>query len=289
MFDSQTLAMGCGILSALVWGSADFTAGFATKKNSVLNVLVLSQAAGLLMLVVLAMLFSEPFPGLGNLLLGSLAGLFGATGCTMLYRALAHGRMGVVAPVSAISTAVLPVLVSIFLDGMPAAHRLFGIALALVAVWFLSGGGLRPRKGQKDKHGGGATDLKLAFAAGLGFAGFFVCIDQASDTAYLWPLISARTTSVVLFACIARMRGQLRMPGMHFGWIIALAGILDAGGNIFFALAAGLGRLDIAAVLSSLYPGATVFWASCLLNERLRPGQWAGVAAALTALLLIAW
>ncbi len=288
MFDSQSLAMGCGLLSALVWGSADFTAGFATKKDRVLNVLVLSQAAGLLMLVVLALLFAEPFPELGDILLGALAGLFGASGCTMLYRALAHGRMGVVAPVSAISTAVLPVFVSMFLDGMPAAHRLCGIGLALVAVWFLSGGGLRLRK-QKNKHADVATDLRLAFAAGLGFAGFFVCIDQASDTAYLWPLISARTTSVAVFTCIARMRRELRLPGLRFGALIALAGVLDAGGNIFFALATGLGRLDIAAVLSSLYPGATVFWAYCLLHERLRPGQWAGVAAALTALLLIAW
>lgn len=286
MFDPEILAMICGLGCALVWGSADFTAGFATKKSPVFSVLVLSQLVGLVMLFVLALLLNEPFPGLRDLLLGSLGGIAGGSGCIMLYRALAHGRMGVAAPFSALSTAVLPAVVSIFTDGMPAAHRFAGIGLALVAVWFLSGGGLRISGG---KGRGLPPELPLSLAAGLGFAFFFVCIDQTSSVSIFWPLLCARCASVVLFTCIAKVRGELRIPDKRQCGLIALAGILDTGGNIFFALAAVLGRLDVAAVLSSLYPGATIVWAFFLLGERLRRTQWLGVGAALAALLLIAW
>lgn len=286
MFEPENLAILCGLSSAVVWGSADYTAGFAAKKNPAFSVLVISQVVGLAMLFVLALVLNEPMPGAGDLLLGSLGGIAGGSGCVMLYRVLAHGRMGVAAPFSAISTAVLPAIVSIFTDGMPAMHRFLGIGLALVAVWFLSGGGLRIRGG---KRGGMPPELPLALGAGLGFAFFFICIDQTSSVSIFWPLLCARAASVALFTVIARARKELRIPDKRQCALIALAGILDTGGNIFFALAAEFGRLDVAAVLSSLYPGATVFLAFLLLKERLRPGQWVGVGAALTALLLIAW
>ena len=283
MIESQGLAIVSGVCAALSWGSGDFTAGFATKKNAVLSVLVLAQLVGLVMLTCLALITAEPWPGVRDILLGSVGGIAGGAGCIMLYRALAHGRMGVAAPFSAISTAVLPAVVSMFTDGMLPAHRLAGIVLALAAVWFLSGGGFRFDKGKS----GMPPELPLALCAGLGFAAFFICIDQTSSTALFWPLCWARLSSVVLFSFIARVRHELRFPDIRQCALIALAGVLDTGGNVFFALSADLGRLDVAAVLSSLYPGATVFLAFSLLKEKLHSGQWAGLGAALAALLLI--
>jgi drug/metabolite transporter (DMT)-like permease len=219
-------------------------------------------------------------PPLSFLLLGATAGFCGGVGVLALYRGMAIGRMAVVAPLSAVVAAILPVIVGVFAEGLPSVFQMAGFGIALVAVWLLSGGGpgLSVRM----------DELRWALIAGVGFGLFFVFVDWASDAAVLWPLVAARAASTVLALGIVLLRRHAATPGRLPIGMIVLSGIADAGGTGFFALATRTGRLDIAAVVSSLFPAGTVFLAWLFLKERLDRRQWVGVAAALVALVLIA-
>jgi drug/metabolite transporter (DMT)-like permease len=197
-----------------------------------------------------------------------------------LYTGLARGRMGIVAPITAVVAAFFPVIVGILNEGLPSPQRLVGFGIALMAIWFLS------------RAGNGAvirlSELALPTVAGLGFGLFYIFIDRVSHAAVLWPLVAARIASIGMLSILIAVRRQREVPAANQLLIIALAGTFDAGGNAFFALATQVGRLDISAVLASLYPAATVLLAWLILKERLVRQQWLGVIAALIALVLIA-
>ena len=190
--------------------------------------------------------------------------------------------MGIAAPVSGVVGAVVPVLVGAAVQGWPGALRLGGFALALTGVWLLTaaGGGVaRP----------GPRELLLPLLAGVSFGLFFVFIHRASGTGVLWPLTAARATSMGLLAAIGGVMGTLRLPRHPVLGLTCLAGVLDTGGNAFFVLAAQAGRLDVASVLSSLYPASTVALACWLLGERLTGRQAAGAVVTLAAITCISW
>jgi drug/metabolite transporter (DMT)-like permease len=281
----ELLAVAYGLASAAVWGAGDFSGGLATKRGNVTVVVTLSQLVGLVCLLALALLLEGALPPARDLFFGALAGLAGVIGILALYTGLARGRMGVVAPVAAVLTAAIPVIVGITVDGLPSILALAGFGLALTAVWLLSGGG--------NADGIRRDELGLSLLAGLGFALFFVFIDQISIGVVFWPLVAARLTSIPLlfvFVLGSRQRASARWETLPRSLlpIIALSGLLDSGGNYFFVLATQSGRLDIAAVLASLYPASTVLLARLILKETLGPRQWLGVAVALVALVLIA-
>jgi drug/metabolite transporter (DMT)-like permease len=150
----------------------------------------------------------------------------------------------------------------------------------MLAVWLLSAAtsGARIRR----------NELILSLLAGFGFGLFFICIDRVAEQAIVWPLVAARLASVTLLGAIFAVRRNIALPLRNQWSYIVLAGIFDTAGNTFFALASHVGRLDIAAVLASMYPASTVILARGLLKERLRPQQWLGVVVALVALALIA-
>jgi len=278
---SEVLAIICGIAAAASFGTGDFCGGFATKRSRVYSVLVISQLFGLALLAGMAVVLNEPIPSGGNLVFGGLAGLFGTLGLAALYIGLARGRMGIVAPVSAVVGAVLPIIVGIFMEGAPTGGQFIGLMLGLCAIWYLAGGGggasLHPR------------ELGLPILAGLGFGFFFIFINQVSETAIFWPLVTARIVSItMIFTLILTRRQTIKVPWNRQLLIIILAGIFDTAGNILFALASSLGRLDISTTLTSLYPAGTIFLAWFVLRERLAPRQWFGVAVTLVALVLIA-
>lgn len=280
MIRSEVLAIAYGLASAASWGSGDFSGGVASRRGNVFSVVIVSQLIGGVFLVGLAFTLGERLPSTDNLLLGGTAGVVGVIGLVALYAGLAGGRMGAVAPVTAVMAAVIPTVVGFFNEGLPSTARLVGFGLGLVAVWLLS----------RDGDGGSirARELSLAVTAGLGFGLFFILIDRVSESAVLWPLVAARTASVCFLVLFATARRQLEAPAGNQLPIIALAGLFDTGGNAFFVMSTRLGRLDIAAVLSSLYPAATVLLAWLVLKERLLPQQWLGVVAALVALVFIA-
>lgn len=280
----ELLAVAYGLASAAVWGAGDFSGGFASKRGNVYAVVLLSQGVGLVCLLTLALLLEGGLPPARDLLFGALAGLAGVIGILALYTGLARGRMGVVAPTTAVLSAIIPVVVGLVTEGIPSALVLVGFGLAITAVWLLSGG---------DATGGIRRDeLGLALLAGLGFSLFFVFIDQISIGVVFWPLTVARVASVPLLLIFLLSQkwptAQWKLPARSMLPIVALSGILDSGGNYFFALAAQSGRLDIAAVLASLYPASTVLLARLILKETLGPRQWLGVFIALVALVLIA-
>ncbi len=274
-----SLALFFGLASALTWGAGDFSGGLATKKGNVYSVVLISQMIGGLFLLLLAVLFGEMLPPVGDLLFGALAGLAGILGLLGLYSGLARGRMGIVAPLTAVLSAAIPIILSLFTEGAPPTLQIVGFFLALLAVWLLSGAG---------GHGGiQPIELGYALLAGTGFALFFIFIDQANETAVFWPLVAARISSVTFMALFIGLRGVWERPSRTQLPLIVLAGLLDAFGNAFFTLSARYGRLDLAAVLASLYPVSTVLLAQLILHERLGRVQWVGILLALTAVILI--
>lgn len=280
MLNSELLGALFGLAAAASWGAGDFSGGLAARRSHAYMVVIVSGFVGLLLLIGLALLLGEPLSSLPDLTWGGAAGIAGAIGLVALYHGLAVGRMGIVAPVTAVVTATVPLFVGLFLEGIPAGLQLLGFGLALVAVWLFSQTG--------DETGIQVRELHLPLVAGLGFAFFLVVIGRVSQTAILWPLAAARlaSTSVLLIVVVATDQG--RTPAIKQLPLMALVGILDTGGNALYALAAQVGRLDAAAILSSLYPGATVLLARFLLQERLTRQQWLGVVAALVAVVLIA-
>lgn len=276
----ENLAFTCGLSSAAAWGAADFTGGFATKQNNVFSVILVSQFVGGVFIFLLALCFGEPVPEFSSFLLGGVAGFCGVWGLLALYTGLARGRMGIVAPLSAVVTAILPVIVALLTEGLPTAMQLAGFGTGLVAIWFLSYSFSGPAVGP--------GELYFPVLAGLGFGLFFIFIDRAIGESVLWPLVGARVASVGLMGLVVFLQKKpLSCTKGQLGFMI-VAGILDASGNAFFALATKFGRLDISAVLSSFYPAATILLAWVVLKERLQWSQWVGVVIALVSLGLIA-
>ena len=268
-----------GLAASLCWGSGDFSGGLASRRANTSSVVLATYAVGFVLLVTLALIWNEPFPAPVDLLWGGLAGVAGVLGLLSFYSALSTGKMGIAAPVSAVLTAALPVLFSAFTTGLPSLLQLAGFMLALLAIGLIS----RPEETRGPQKG-----IGLAVLAGCGFGCFFILISRVHPAAIFWPLAAARFTSVFLLLILMRLRRQQIPPGMTAAPLVVLAGILDAIGNAFFVLAAHSGRLDVAAILSSLYPAATVLLAALVLRERVTRVQGIGVLLALLAIPLIA-
>lgn len=280
MPSAELLLILLGLSSAFSWGAGDFSGGLASKRTSAYTVVVLSQFVSLLILLLGIFLVTPEIFSTQAAIWGGIAGVCGALGLVALYSGLARGPMGVVAPLTAVTAAIVPVVFSIFQIGLPAASDLIGILVALVAVWIISSG--------NDLATINFKDLGLPLLAGLGFGLFFVLIARASSESTIWPLVFARSSSVIFIILVGLLLGKMEIPVRGQIGIIVLAGIFDTAGNIFFVLAARYGRLDIAAALSSLYPAATVFLAWIVLKERLTRRQWIGVVLVIFAVTLIA-
>lgn len=287
----ELLAIASGLAAALSWGAGDFAGGLASRRAAAVRVLLASQALGMAALIVLGLARGEAPPPPRDLLLGALAGLSGGTGLLLLYLSLARGKMGVAAPLTAVAAGGIPLAVGAVTQGLPGPAQMLGFALALVAIWTIS----RPDQGGVFRPG----DLALPLLAGVGLGGFLTIIGLVSaEAAFLWPLVAARVANVALFSGLVavaslRARRAVRVggpaPAGAIPWgLAAVAGVGDIAGNLFFALSSQTGRLDVAAVLGSLYPAVTVLLARLVLDERLSRRQGIGVGLALAAVALIA-
>jgi drug/metabolite transporter (DMT)-like permease len=279
MLGGDLAAVVFGLASALTWGAGDFSGGLASKRAPVFGVMAIGHGVGLLLLIVLALLWGEALPATADLGWGLAAGLAGAVGVAALYRALAIGQMGMVAPLSAVLTAALPALFGVLTQGLPGARTLAGFGLALLAIWLIAGTGAAS----------GARDgLGLAVLAGGGFGLFFILVHRAGASAVFWPLVAARIGSFGLVLPLAFGKRPLLGGEPRLLVPILLSGALDVAGNAFFVLAGQAGRLDVAAILAALYPATTVMLAALLLGERVLRVQIIGIVAALVAIALIA-
>ncbi len=208
--------------------AGDFSGGFASRKGNLLGVILISQFICGMILAGIALFISETIPPGESLIYGALAGIFGNIGLISLYRGLAQGRMGIVAPLSAVLTALVPIGFTALYKGLPSITQALGFACFMVAVWLLSSAEAGFRMSR--------NEFFLSFAAGLGFGLFFIFIDQANDLAVFWPLVGARVASVSLLLFFILMRGKTAMPLTGQWILIGITGILDAAGNAFFSL-----------------------------------------------------
>lgn len=258
-------------LSAVTFGGADFLGGIATRKSGrVFSVVILSQLAGLaIVLVALAATDGELIRG--DIGWASSAGVAGSVGLILLYRGLSIGTMSVVAPLSAIMTAVVPVAWGLLTGERPSVVALVGIPLALVAIALVSGA----RFGRLSQ-GPGMTE---GIGAGVGFGVFFILIAN-SESSELWTLTFARVASISVILIVALISRASLRPGRGAGWFIFGAGAIDMTANLLFLMAERRGLLTLVSVITALYPASTVLLARVVLAERLVRSQWIGLVLA---------
>jgi drug/metabolite transporter (DMT)-like permease len=280
--------VGLGLAASAFWGASDFLGGLATRKAHVVLVVALAHglSLGLLLLIALAAhsaVLSEHFA-----LIGLCAGAFGGLALLLYYQALSLGEMGITTALTGLLTALVPVVYSFFTQGSPKSSQMVGFVLAAAAIALIAykpAGAPRP------------LALGLATLAGLGFGVFLVVLKAASARGVLWPLIFSRLASATLAGAVviwvqarrgkdaAAWRRQAREN--HFFLVAGSAGVLEATGSLLYMRSAAEGRLDVAAVLASLYPVVTILLAIWFLKERATSSQALGMALALGAVVLV--
>ena len=270
------LALG----AALAYGLSDFIAGVATRRGSAWAVAATSQAVAAVV-IALAAALDPGAPSLAELAWGAAAGLGNGAGNVFLFRGLGRGRMAVVAPLSALATAGVPVLVGIAAGERPGPLPLAGVALALPAIWLVSLGGPGLREARR-------RDLLDGLAAGVGFGVQFSALGQVARGGGLSPLAVSQAVSVASIVAGAAVASAPWRPRDGTGRPVAAAGLLAGIATVWFQLAAQRGYLSLASVLTALYPAVTVVLAALVLREGVGRAQGAGLALAAGAVALIA-
>lgn len=279
------MAAVLALLSSLLWGSADFLGGSVSRRHRAALVVGVSQAVGLLAVLVVAGVAGAFGDDTGYVPWAMLSGIAGVVGLVSFYAALAAGTMGVVSPIAALGV-VVPVLVGLARGERPGTLQVAGIVVAIAGVVLASGPELSGRAG--------ARPLLLAGLAAVGFGFALLAIAEGSRSSTLMTLVTMRATSVTLLVAallVALGRGfpraDLRL-GRADLLLVALVGIGDVSANLTFGLASTRGLVSVVAVLGSLYPVVTVLLARVLHGERLGTAQTVGVAGALGGVALIA-
>ena len=277
--------MNIGILlalsAALAYGAADFIGGVGSRRYSSWQVVLVGQAAGALVMLV-AGLTLPGRPATADFAWALLAGVGSATGSIFLFRGLARGRMGLVAPISAVGAAVLPVLVGVALGERPSWLAWIGVLAALPGIWLVS------RETTSDRPARTRGPLVDGAIAGAGFGILFIALGQISADAGLLPLAANQLIGAILTIVTATSLRQPWRPGRGvLGWG-SVSGVLGASGTLAFVVATGATSLGIAGVLASLYPAVTVLLAAGVLGERIGTGQRTGIGICTLAVAVLA-
>jgi drug/metabolite transporter (DMT)-like permease len=277
--NSSGAAAGLGLLSAATWGGSDFVGGLGARRAPALLVVASGHIVSLLLLLALCLAMHPVAPGPHSLFFAALGGFEGAVALAIFYRALAMGAMGLTAALTGLLTALVPVLFSLVYEGLPAPLTAVGLALGLAAIWLIT-------HTPAANAAAPPTALVLGALAGAGFGTQLILFKFASHGGILWTITSARAAgSVAMLLCLLVMPPKKAWRGFWLTGI--LAGVLDTIGNLFYLRATQLGRLDVAALVCSLYPAGTILLAAFLLHERPSRRQLAGIALALSAVLLL--
>jgi drug/metabolite transporter (DMT)-like permease len=280
--------IGLGLAASAFWGASDFLGGLATRKAHVVGVVAVAHSLSLGLLLLAALATHAPLPPQRFALLGLCAGAFGGVALILYYQALSLGEMGITTALTGLLTALVPVTYSFVTQGSPKSTQIAGFVLAAAAIALIAyapAGLPRP------------LALGLASVAGVGFGVFLVVLKVASAHSLLWQLIYSRVASATLAVGIV-IGMQLRAGEKaivwrtqarenRFLWMAGSAGVLEATGSLLYMSAAREGRLDVAAVLASLYPVATIVLAAWFLKERATSSQTLGMALALGAVVLV--
>ncbi len=278
------------LLCALSYGSGDFFGGLATKRVHPLVVGWVAHGLVLVPISTAALLLGSGDPAALDVVWGAAGGLCGAFGLLMLYFSLSRGPMSVVAPITAVVAATVPIIFGAVRGERPSTLQWVGIVGALLAILVMSSSG--------DAIGESPTviqplTLAASLGAGLGFGVFFIALDQTTDGSGLWPLVFGRFSSFVTFSalifCVPAIRERVSVASLKpsFG-VIAVSALFDLVANVFYLLAVRRGLLSVVSVISSLYPASTVVLASTILHEKLSRIQVLGLATASLSVVLVA-
>jgi drug/metabolite transporter (DMT)-like permease len=282
------------LAAAASWGGGDFSGGVGVKAAGgttagALRLVIVAHGVSLAVLLVLLALHPGPRPSGVLLAWGLMAGVAAAISLTAFYIALSRGAMGASAAVSGLIAAAIPAVVSSFLDGAPTALKLAGFLLAAVAIWMIAAGPNPENVAAEHQR----KTMVLAIVGGLGFGFYFVALKMDNTLGEFEPMALARASSLIcccLMLLFVRTRGagdgMWRLSRLALLCALGVA-LLDTGGNLLFLAATRLGRLDVAAVLASLYPAGTILLAAWQLHERPTRRQFAGMAVALAAVVMI--
>jgi len=277
---SSGATAGLSLLSAATWGGSDFAGGWGARRASSLLITACGQVTSLAGLLCICLALRLPVPDTRYLVYAAIGGFEGAFALAIFYRALAMGAMGLTAALTGLLTALIPVLFDLLHSGWPTAMTSAGLVLGLAAIWMIS---------QSQSYSGSSTParaLLLGACAGAGFGAQLILFKMGAEGGVLWALTSGRiagATAILLTVAIARPKGGWR--GFWLAGIIS--GCFDTIGNLFYMMASQMGRLDVAAVICSMYPAGTILLAGIILRERPTRRQVAGICLALAAVALL--
>lgn len=268
--------------AAWIFGLGDFCGGRASRRLDSLSVTLVGQLFGLVLLGVALIGFADPVAPIVDWGWGGLGGAGGLIGLGLLYYCLANGAMTVVGPLTAVVSAVVPVIVGYALGERPSVLALIGIVLALSGIVLVTGAIGTPHV---------PTPTRIVFLTIVGGAGFgfmYVCLDQTSDDSGMWPLLAARVVSIgVAAAVVFGRRRRTGTAGILSGYAVA-AGMFDMGANVLFVLATREGLLSLVSVITALYPVSTILLALRFDRERLSRTQGLGLVGVGVAVALVA-
>jgi drug/metabolite transporter (DMT)-like permease len=267
------------LAAVFAWGASDFIGGYASRRANAFVLTAIAHFSGMVLVATLALANHSLFPSCTAIAWALVAGVSGGGALGIFYRALATGRMGLTAPVAAVLGAAIPTAFGMFREGLPQAAQIIGFALAATGIWLIS-------RTEDDSHPEG---IGMAALAGIGFAGYYLCIKQAGDASAFWLAAVSKVSSFALTGAVVllgRSAREIDRRGITLG---VSAGWLDIIGSVLFIRASQTGRLDAAVVLSSLYPAVTVLLARLILKEHFTRWKALGMVAALLAVPMIAW
>jgi drug/metabolite transporter (DMT)-like permease len=295
------------VAAVFLWGAADFAGGYGSRRANAFVLTAFSHFCALGLMLVIAFAQHGAFPSGASIVWALLAGAIGGFSLAIFYRALASGQMGLTAPIAALLGAAIPTMVDIALEGSPSRWTVGGFGLAILAIWLIT----RPEPSDEESHdetsneepspevasskarsdktdsAGRPAGVAMAALAGVGFAGFYLCVHQASGSpawiAAISRIGSLTTTSIAVLVIRAPL--TLDRPRATLG---VLAGFFDVSASALFIFASQHGRLDQAVVITSLYPAVTVVLAWLVLKEHFSPWRFVGLLAALAAVPMIA-
>jgi drug/metabolite transporter (DMT)-like permease len=268
------------LLAAASYGLSDFIGGVVSKRVSPWAVALSAQLGGAALILALT-LGVDGDPTRTDLWWGAAAGIGNGVGTAFLYRGLSSGRMGVVAPVSGVGAALLPVVVGVSSGERPAALAWLGIAVAFPAIWLVS-------RESSEAPGSGPSGLVDGVLAGLGFGTLFVALAQVGDDAGLLPLALNQVVGAVVIVLVATTLRTPWLPRDPRAALGAVSGLLGAAATGLFMVASRGDQLTISAVVVSLYPAFTVVLAALVLREHIHRAQALGLALCGAAVTLVA-
>jgi drug/metabolite transporter (DMT)-like permease len=298
-----SVAVVLGLAAAFAYGLGDFLGGLLARRMHFAVVAIIAGAASLVVTLVGAVLIAPADIAIEPVAWGAASGIGTAVGTLALYRGLSRGRMGVVAPLSAVGAAAIPVLLGVILGERPSLVAWLGVALAIPAIALVSmtEQAAHPTGDAAAADGAATQETPEARAprmppgvfdgllAGLGFAVLFVGLKLAGDGSGLWPVIANQVAALVLFlVALIPIAGSLRRGARSRDVAGAVVvGLIGAGASVAYFLATQAGLLSIVVVLTALYPAVTVVLAVLLTKESIGRLQAVGLATAAVAVGLI--